>query len=115
MINLDKAKVQAAARRAYEEGRLQAQKNPGDGCLYRDDFGNPCAIGAALTDEEAQTIIDAGLNAIEIRSFRPGGPHTPRIPITSDDWAYLSHLQDAHDSWSVDEEDEAQFKEVLDA
>ena len=115
MINLDKAKVQAAARRAYEEGRLQAQKNPGEACLYRDDFGNPCAVGAALTDEEAQTLVDAGLNAIEIRSFEPGRAFASRVAITSDDWAYLSRLQDAHDTWSVDEEDEAQFKEVLDA
>ncbi len=54
--------VIAAARKAIEEGRLQALNDEGvkrDGCYYRKKFGDKelcCVIGAALPDDVAYRI-----------------------------------------------------------
>jgi hypothetical protein len=45
-----------AAEKAYLEGRLQRQKENTHTCYYRSPNGNPCAIGAALTNEEAKLL-----------------------------------------------------------
>lgn len=88
-IVLKAADVIAAARRAYEEGRLSAQ-GPTPECSYRDSSGLPCAIGAALTDEEAN-----GLGG-SIGSAVNWGD------VVTDDKGRLTTLQTAHDLWAND-------------
>lgn len=57
--------VREAGRKAFNEGRLQAQQND-PGCTYRSDDGHPCVVGSALPDEVAQALIDKGLNGCGI-------------------------------------------------
>src|SRR5690349_21397755 len=56
-IHLRALDVARAAKEAFLEGRLSAQVSPmPTGCFYRDALGAPCAIGAALTDEQARLL-----------------------------------------------------------
>lgn len=96
-IDLNKAKVQAAAAAAFAENRLQALHTPPGGqtsCQYRDAHNLPCAIGAALTDEEAATLVELGQNELTIRQVIVA----EAVTIVTDDPNYLIRLQRAHDN-----------------
>lgn len=79
-----------AALKAYEERRLSAQ-NDTPACLYRDASGHPCAIGAALTDEQAASFDRPGQTVQDLYAcFR----------IQTDDIDALQEMQSTHDCWA---------------
>lgn len=84
--------VQLAGRKAYLEGRLQAQKNPRMDCTYRDNQGNPCVIGAAIKDTVARKWDNGVVTAIE--SLINNGE------VKTDHPEELVFLQRIHDYWS---------------
>lgn len=90
MIDLTLSKVVTAALTAYVDERLSAQ-GPTPKCSLRDPTGHPCAIGAAMTDDEAAT------------------PLMPSAVFTMVSWNFaytddvdaLTAIQRAHDAWVV--------------
>lgn len=108
------ADVLREARKAFKEGRLQAQ-NVEDAvsrsslpCLY----SGPCAIGAALTPEQAEWLDKGGNDVCSdtgIASLDNNGS------ITTDHYDILSALQDAHDMWVRGESCSITFERVLTA
>lgn len=83
--------VVAAARKAYEEGRLSAQ-GPAPMARYRDRGRRPCAIGAALDDKTAARF-DAS-DSYGIRSLVEA-----RL-VETDAVEGLVALQNTHDTWA---------------
>lgn len=79
-----------AALKAYVEGRLSAQ-NDTPACLYRDASGHPCAIGAALTDEEVASFDKPTRTIQDLHAFSR---------IQTDDIDALQAMQMAHDHWA---------------
>lgn len=51
-IVLTKDRVFAAAKARFSARELLVQRDPEGQCLYRDMNGNPCGVGAAMTDEQ---------------------------------------------------------------
>lgn len=115
--------VVLAGRKAYEEGRLSAQ-NSTPQCAYRDKSGNPCVVGAAMSDglvnqlfesdEEMQFSQNSTVEQLE----RGGGIEVPPEDIKS-----MRYLQELHDNWAqsvvgsrsygTPENCEAVFKDAL--
>jgi hypothetical protein len=94
-IKLTLAEVKAAGLKAYEEKRLSAQNVKGrrSRCFYRDHAGDPCVIGAAMTDRAAR------------RFDRRDDPSIAALVedglVETDDRSTLSLLQAEHDAWTV--------------
>jgi hypothetical protein len=66
-ITINGSEVFLAAKKALDEGRLSAFVNDqNDSCEYRDEEGNPCAVGAAFTDDQAASLIPLGMNGQQI-------------------------------------------------
>lgn len=97
-IHLTNAAVAQAALFAHHQGRLCAQ-NPGARVFYGDpdELGIGCAIGVALSQEEAERLQDRSsshgyqINLMLLRDSEV---------ITADDPATLRELQVLHDDWS---------------
>ena len=91
-VRLTLAKVKENARRAYDENRLTAQH--GGSCVYRDDRGHVCAIGAsvpesvatALTSEQQASTVSMLAGDVFIVGKR-------ELPL-------IREIQAAHDSWT---------------
>lgn len=100
MIRLKAKEVARHALLHHAEGRLSAQ-GPTPECRYRDRSGRPCAIGAALTDEQAASIPDNLQNSAvwALRSY-----------IRADDMEALTSLQLAHDNWTQPNSNEAEAR-----
>lgn len=97
-ITLTKEAVFTAARKAYEEGRLAAQIPNDFDCAYRSQKGNPCAVGAAITDEQYDSF-DGMLDTRE-RSDVWGHVIVNKFFIIPDeDVRDIIALQQAHDLW----------------
>lgn len=116
---LNREAVRAAAIAAYDAKNLSAQQphdTPNSACLYRDDNGHPCAIGAAMTDEEAAEIARLGHNGTGVATFFPHGLYYKDVQVETDDHTFLDWLQEAHDEWTNNRtfEHEARFLAVLD-
>jgi hypothetical protein len=93
VITLTAANVFAAARLAYDNKQLSAQ-GPTPQCRYRDRSGRPCAVGAALTDEEAALVTEA-YNMTPVMGL-------PRRLVTIElgNYSRIASLQEAHDNWA---------------
>lgn len=102
-ITLKARDVALAAKAAYDEKRLSAQGGT-PGCYYRDASGRPCAVGAALTDEQAKKIHN-GATVYGLVEFG----------IEFDEVVAVYLLQEAHDSWAMRVNSEANFVRVLEA
>jgi hypothetical protein len=89
LITRDVARL---ALEAYDKKQLSAQ-NGSPVCKYRDDGGFACAVGVALTDEQAWEL-DARAASGVPSLLRSGW-------ITTDNEAGLASLQMAHDDWLV--------------
>lgn len=108
MIDLTISTVVRAALTAYVDERLSAQ-GPTPKCSLRDPSGRPCALGAAMTDDEAAT------------PFLPSAA----FAMVSWDWAYtddvdiLTKIQRAHDYWVVNPDEapryEREFVQLLES
>lgn len=102
-IELTMPSVLKAARAAYSEGRLQMQK---ERSILKDPpaYSGPCAIGAAVTSEQARIMDVPDPNSIApycIRELVEKGIVT--LPAEQLEDAEL--LQDAHDSaWHDNDE-----------
>lgn len=93
-IKLTYAEVVEAGRKAYLAGELSAQ-GLRPACMYRDDSGRPCVVGAALSTEQAEFIRQAGQNATAISMLIEDGTVSTRAN------AALPRLQSAHDDWCI--------------
>jgi hypothetical protein len=93
-ITLKIADVVENGREAYLAGRLSAQ-NPRENrivkCLYRDDRGLPCIIGASLDDETAKCFDERPVSSVS--SLVAQGL------LKTDDFNTLKELQQNHDNW----------------
>lgn len=88
------AEVRTAGLAAYHAKQLSAQ-GPTPACRYRDTVGRPCIIGAAMTDDEADSIgSSVPVNVFHVRT-NTGVPDT--IP---EERNALSTLQTVHDCWA---------------
>lgn len=94
-IHLTLAQVVTAAAKAYKEGRLIAQQPIKDINQYRSEDGHPCAIGAAISDDDAKA-----LDTHPIGEYAVGALVNEGI-ITTDHVEDLAHLQSAHDTWNL--------------
>lgn len=112
-VHLTYDQVVAAAQAAYDAGTLQAQTAPSSHCYYRSPRDNsPCAIGAALTDEQAGMLADRSMNGKSVQGL------IDRMILVTDEPYQLNRLQRAHDRWSGAEPidkpyRENQFKELI--
>ena len=103
-ITLTYEQVRDAARKAYDEDRLSAQ-GPTPQCLYEDDSGRPCAVGAALQPgaiskyDQAETVTTLY--------------HRGVFQISGEDFSKIKALQGAHDNWATGQGTEAAFKELI--
>lgn len=94
-ITLDE--VKAAARHAYEQGRLTAQ-NGGD-CQYSQYINGKecvCAVGAAFTTEERRDLRIYGGNIRSISNLF----YSERVQIPGADLDRIVEIQKAHDQWA---------------
>lgn len=110
MTHLTLQQVKDAARAAYDNRQLIAQ-HPGESLCYRNSKGHVCAIGAALTPEEAEQVQKSGYSFID--SLITYGPIT--IP-ASDHADEFRAIQRAHDAWSgipYNADAEARFLSLL--
>jgi hypothetical protein len=105
-ITLTYPVVLAAARLAYEEGRLSAQ-GPKPACLYEDTTGRPCAVGAALQPGA----ISKADQCESVTTLRQRGI----FQISREDFPKIKALQGAHDEWArgTGTGTEADFKELI--
>lgn len=111
-FKLTYAGVIAAGRKAFTEGRLQAQNNE-PGCTYRSDEGLPCVIGSALPDEVAQALNDKGLNGCGIGGLF--GVHRVNTtaflaPVDQRELSKMKDLQSLHDCVVDDSGDEPRIQ-----
>lgn len=88
-LSVEQAK--AAAREYYLAGKLTAQcaDQHDRNCLYLQEDGTRCAIGAALTDETLGRTLEGETVAMLVASRK----------LNTDDVQGLQRLQGAHDSW----------------
>lgn len=93
--------VLIAARKAYNDGRLTGLNNYEICCMYRYPDGGCCAVGAALSDEDAQRF-DQNEGGTGVIALLQQGH------ITCDFDLDLQALQAAHDA-----QDEGIFLEDL--
>lgn len=116
-INLTSRGIWVAAKAAYEAGQLQAQRQKRAVCSYP----GKCAIGVAMTQEQAQSVpndplvqlITKGFVDVDGKGMDGIYAHDPKIS------ACLA-LQPAHDDWTMSagftrwETAEKAFVEALD-
>ena len=91
-IHLTARDTAIAALKAYDEKRLSAQ-GPTPACMYRDKSGLPCAIGAAINDEQHAEYTPSGTIGFMIASGV--------ITVSPEDRYPLQRLQDLHDAWAT--------------
>lgn len=113
VIALTYNEVRAAAKKAFDEGRLQAQNEVSPVPRYLTNEGTVCAIGAALPKEIANRF-DAGEFG---GTYGIGGLIEEGIVSVSDDTEKLrlGYLQNLHDNWLRygDRQREAKFKGIV--
>lgn len=90
VIHLIARDVAIAALAAHANEQLVAQ-TPGSRLRYRHN-GHPCAIGAALTDEQAADL--------DRKTYCSVGSLIRDGFVTADDGAAISGLQSLHDAWA---------------
>lgn len=103
-IHLTYPAVLEAARLAYNENRLSAQ-GPTPACLYEDDSGRPCAVGAAL-QPGAIAQIDQAETVTTLH-------HRGIFQMSGEDFTKILALQKAHDRWAGGQGTEEAFKELI--
>lgn len=95
-ITLNRADVLPKMQAAFLEFRLSAQRSNSGVCRYRDYDGNPCVVGAALTDDEAAYLDSLGGDtaySLGVDRLFTGGT------IETDAVRFLKACQNAHDLW----------------
>lgn len=103
-IHLPIRDVALAAKKALDEGRLSAQ-GPTPACEYRDKSGRPCAIGAAISDEDV-TYLEGELSTGIFDLYGEG-------LVTTDDLSQLCELQGSHDNWALRRSTKSDFRRTL--
>lgn len=97
MINLTLAEVKKAGLKAYEAGELSAQ-GPAPQYFYRDANNRPCVIGAVLTDEDYNFLVDTEWDQSDILSLHERG----LVVFPSKSEARVARkLQHLNDDWTM--------------
>lgn len=115
-LRLSPKEIAVNARKAFVEGRLQAQVNSGSETC---DYLGPCAIGVSITDkalaaklDETQMTISAahanGLLIVEGCTLAKGP-----VVFADDIGLAVSNLQRVHDSWVNESVGPREFEEAL--
>jgi len=86
--------VQAGAV-AYLAGRLSAQ-GPSPTCSYLDDAGCPCVVGAAMTPETINKLVERKQLGTRAAELSKAG----FISIPNSDKEAVDQLQRSHDKWA---------------
>lgn len=95
---LSYSRVKKAAQRLYKARKLMAQHRERERrhCLYKDDGGYRCAIGAGLSQKTLERIGDDSYN---LGAPISGLSRRSLIKASEKDLAKLLVLQRAHDDW----------------
>ncbi len=95
--HLTLAEVQAAAAKAYAEGRLTAQHpiHSLRKCVYEGDSGCGCAIGVALTSETLEAIKRHAYQFSRVIALINGEV----ISVDPKEEEALRNIQRTHDTW----------------
>jgi len=95
---LTAAKVRAAARKAYREGKLTAQHPDPENrvCIYDGGDGYHCAIGAALSKKTLRALRASHSMSCTVRALWNKG----FVDIPEQDRAQVMQIQVEHDNWA---------------
>jgi hypothetical protein len=108
MLELTLASVKTNAKKAYDEKRLIPQQKFVTKCLYRNDQGAVCAIGASLppdfplTEEENASPLSMGL----VQS---------KFLIDPFELSAILTIQGAHDRWAAAVKCQIRYAKILEA
>ena len=94
-FHLTLADVKTKGLKALNEGRLSAQ-GPKPECMYRDEDGRPCVVGAALSEDLINKLDDGSQIYAAVSKLWVLG----LIKIPDGEYEPINRLQKVHDRWA---------------